>query len=98
MRGKDRTRRTLAAVRLATAAVLTLLLPGAAAADTVEVRSGALRAHVETDPWSLRFLDSAGREVVAESPGMRIGYRTSTGWAGATSAASASRDGEAIVA
>ncbi len=79
--------------------MLTLLavLP-AAQAETVVVGSGALRAQVETDPWSLSFVDGAGRDLVAESRAMPAGYRTSTGWSGATGSASLVRDGEAVVA
>jgi alpha-glucosidase len=86
-------------VRLAAAAVILLALAPAAAADTLTVGSGDLTARVETDPWALSFVDADGREVVAESDGMRIGYRTPNGdWAGATRAVSAAREGNAVVA
>ena len=54
------------------------LLAPAAHAETVTVGSGDLRAQIETDPWSLSFVDADGREVVGESRAMPIGYRTST--------------------
>ena len=86
--------KTLAA---AVGAALLLLAP-AARAETVTVGTGDLRAQIETDPWSLAFIDASGREVVGESRAMPIGYRTATGWAGATKAVSVVRDGPAIVA
>jgi len=79
-------------------ALALLLLAPAAHADVVTVRSGDLRAQVETDPWSLEFIDTDGREVVGENPAMPIGYRTSTGWAGASRAVSTMRDGPDLVA
>ena len=69
--------------------ILLALLASPASAETLTVESGGLTAIVETDPWSLRFVDADGDEIVAESPGMRIGFRTSMGWAGATRATSA---------
>ena len=75
-----------------------LMLAPAAAAETVTVESGALSARIETDPWSLAFLDARGREIVAESAGMRLGFRTSNGWAGAVRASSTAREGDAVVA
>jgi alpha-D-xyloside xylohydrolase len=74
------------------------LLAPAAQADVVTVGSGELRAQVETDPWSLAFIDADGRAVFGESRAMPIGYRTSTGWAGATRAVSTMRDGPDLVA
>jgi sulfoquinovosidase len=78
--------------------ILLALLAPPAAAETLTVESGDLTAIVETEPWSLRFVDAGGEEIVAESPGMRIGFRTPMGWAGATRATSATRDGAAVVA
>ena len=83
---------------MAGTAIVLVLAPAAAHAETVMVGSGSLRAQVETDPWSLTFVDQAGREVVAESRAMPVGYRTSTGWFGANGTATLVRDGEAIVA
>jgi alpha-glucosidase (family GH31 glycosyl hydrolase) len=83
------------------AVVLSLLLfapAGPASAETLTVGSGDLRAQVETDPWSLSFVDAAGHEVLAESPAMRIGFRTAAGWMGAAGPATVTRDGDAIVA
>ena len=77
---------------------LCLCVPASADAEVITVGSGALRAQVETDPWSITFVDADGREVAAESPGMPIGYRSSTGWAGASRAAEVVRDGDALVA
>jgi alpha-glucosidase (family GH31 glycosyl hydrolase) len=85
-------------VRLAAAVLTLLLLPPVAAAETLTVESGDLRAVVETEPWSLTFVDARGRPVAAEAGGMRIGFRTDTGWAGATRAVSAAREGDAVVA
>ncbi len=85
-------------MRLAAAALTLLLLAPAARAEVVTVGSGDLRAQIETDPWSLTFLDAEGDTVVAESPAMRLGYRTDMGWAGATKATSVARDGPALVA
>ena len=92
------------AVRLA-AAVLTLLafalalaLAPVARAETVTVGTGGLRAQIEADPWSVGFIDASGREVAGESAAMPLGYRTATGWAGATKAVSIVRDGPFAVA
>ena len=87
-------------MRLAAAVLLLLLLAlaPAARAETVTVGSGALRAQIESDPWSLSFVDEAGRQVAAESRAMPAGYRTSTGWFGATGTASITPDGDAVVA
>src|SRR5688500_8564986 len=87
-----------APVRLATAALMFLVLAPAASADTLTVESGDLQARVETDPWSLSFVDARGNPVAAESSGMRLGFRTQSGWAGATRAVSAARDGAAVMA
>jgi alpha-glucosidase (family GH31 glycosyl hydrolase) len=86
---------------LAIAALLLIVLLAAvpaARAETVTVGTGDLRAQIETDPWSLAFIDPSGREVAGESRAMPLGYRTATGWAGATKAVSVVRDGPAIVA
>jgi alpha-glucosidase (family GH31 glycosyl hydrolase) len=80
------------------AALIVLLFAPAAHAETVTVGTGDLRAQIETDPWSLAFVDASGREVFGESRAMPIGYRTATGWAGATKAVSVVRDGPAIEA
>ena len=85
-------------MRLAAAVLLLLLLAPAASAETLTVESGDLHARVETDPWSMTFVDARGRPVAAESSGMRIGYRTSSGWAGEARAVSVTRDGAAVVA
>jgi alpha-glucosidase (family GH31 glycosyl hydrolase) len=78
--------------------LLLLLLPSAAQAETLTVESGDLRAVVETDPWSLSFVDGAGQPVASESAAMRIGFRTQAGWAGATRAVSVAREADAVVA
>jgi alpha-glucosidase len=78
--------------------MLLALLAPAAQADVVIVGSGELQAQIETDPWSLEFIDADGREVFGESPAMPIGYRTSTGWAGASRVVSMVRDGPDLVA
>jgi alpha-glucosidase (family GH31 glycosyl hydrolase) len=75
-----------------------LTLASAAQAETVTVGSGGLRAQVESDPWSLEFLDREGDKVLAESRAMPVGYRTSSGWFGATGPAPLVRDGETVVA
>ena len=85
-------------MRLALCALTLLLLAPAARAEVVTVGTGDLRVEIETDPWSLSFVDADGREVVAESRAMPIGYRTAMGWAGATRALSIVRDGPAAVA
>jgi alpha-glucosidase (family GH31 glycosyl hydrolase) len=85
-------------VRLAAAAFTLLALAPAASADTLRVGSKGLRAEIAGDPWSLRFLDADGREILAESAGKRIGYRTANGWAGATRAVSLAGDAGAVVA
>jgi alpha-glucosidase len=85
-------------LRFALCALLVLLLAPAAHADIVIVGSGELRAQVETDPWSLEFIDADGRVVAGESRAMPIGYRTATGWAGAARAVSTGRDGPDLVA
>ena len=79
-------------------ASLCFAVPVQAHAEVVTVGTGDLRAQVETDPWSLAFIDAAGDEVAGESPAMPIGYRTATGWAGASRATSVIRDGPALVA
>jgi alpha-glucosidase len=78
--------------------MLLLLLVPSARADLVTVGTGDLRAQIETDPWSLTFIDARGEDVVGESDAMPIGYRTSAGWAGASRVVSAVRDGPDIVA
>jgi alpha-glucosidase (family GH31 glycosyl hydrolase) len=78
--------------------MMLLLLVPTARAETITVGSGDLRAQVETDPWSLAFVDASGNEVLAENPAMPLGQRTTTGWAGATRATSVMRDGAALVA
>ena len=85
-------------MRLAVLALTLLLLAPAARADTLTVESGDLRAVIETEPWSLAFVDADGRAVAAESGAMRIGYRAATGWSGATRALTAAREGDAVVA
>jgi alpha-glucosidase (family GH31 glycosyl hydrolase) len=85
-------------VRFALCALTLLLLAPVARADVVTVGTGDLRAQLETDPWSLTFVDARGEAVVGESDAMPIGYRTSSGWAGASRAVSAVRDGRDVVA
>ena len=85
-------------VRIVTCLFALLLLAPGARAETVTVGTGDLRAQVETDPWSLAFVDASGREIFGESRAMPIGYRTATGWVGATRATSVVRDGQAVVA
>jgi alpha-glucosidase (family GH31 glycosyl hydrolase) len=85
--------------RLAVAAAgLCFCAPAVAQAETVTVGSAAVRAQIETDPWSIKFVDADGRVVAAESRGMPIGYRGSMGWAGATRATEVLREGDAVVA
>ena len=85
-------------MRLAVCALTLLLLAPAARAETLVVGTGDLRAQIETDPWSLSFVDDDGQEVAAESRAMPIGYRAAAGWAGASRATSVVRDGDAVVA
>jgi alpha-glucosidase (family GH31 glycosyl hydrolase) len=77
--------------------------PGAVAGDRV-VDGGKLRADVQQEPWSLTFVDTRGRSVLAEAPGTgtgeigTLGFRTDAGWFRATRVISDSRRGGAYVA
>jgi alpha-glucosidase len=53
-----------------------------------ELSAGSLVARVEADPWRLRFVDAAGRDVLTEAgaPSGPLGFRTDAGWARATRA------------
>lgn len=64
---------------LALAGVGALGEPAHAAEPVVD--AGALRAEVQADPWRLRFVDSAGREVLAEAPGTGVGPGGTLGFA-----------------
>ena len=86
-------------VRLAALSLLLVLAPASpAAAETFTVGEGDLRATIESDPWSLSFVDAEGEPVAAEFGGRRLGFRTSTGWAGASGPATVTREGSAVVA
>jgi alpha-glucosidase (family GH31 glycosyl hydrolase) len=67
-------------------AALLAVLAVPAAARTVELDAGTLRARVTLDPWQLAFVDAVGRPVLTESAVRRLGVRTRTGWIGATRA------------
>ena len=85
--------------RIATITSLAALgMAAPAAAETFTVTSGDLRAQIESEPWSLEFIDEDGREVVAEAGGMRLGFATPTGWAGASGPATVTAEGAGIVA
>jgi alpha-glucosidase (family GH31 glycosyl hydrolase) len=72
---------------------LSAAVPAPAQAATETVNAGALRAVVQTDPWSLRFDGAASLTETAP-----LGYRTATGWHRATRATELRREGEALVA
>ena len=50
-----------------------LLAPQAEAAEQVD--AGVLRARITPDPWSIAFIDRAGRTALAEAPSGRLGPR-----------------------
>ena len=64
------------------AAVLSLLLPAAAGAQTVA--AGPLVAHVDTDPWHLTFTDAHGLPVLTEKKGAGLAYSVGGAWFYAT--------------
>ena len=57
-------------------------------AATAELSAGSLVARVEAEPWRLRFVDAAGRDVLTGvgGPSGAPGFRTDAGWARATRA------------
>ena len=71
------------------------MLPGPAAAATLEVRSGALTAVATDDPWSLVFTQAGGERLEGERG---LGVRDSLGSRRVLRASSLARDGEAVVA
>jgi alpha-glucosidase (family GH31 glycosyl hydrolase) len=85
------------AVALVIAALAAIVQVPASATGTVVVDAGSLRAEVQADPWRLRLLDDAGREVLAEASGTGIGpngslgFRTGVAWQHATRVESATR-------
>jgi hypothetical protein len=72
-----------------------LVAPQAATAEQVD--AGVLRARITPDPWSIAFIDRAGRTVLAEAPSGRLGFRTAAGWFGATRVVESRRSGGAWV-
>ncbi|MBA2506314.1 MAG: glycoside hydrolase family 31 protein [Thermoleophilaceae bacterium] len=68
----------------------------AAPASAERVDSGALKAEVTADPWSLTFTDSAGKAVLTESRAEPLGVRTAGGWARATRASSIAPEGNGL--
>jgi len=84
-----RPRSRLTAALVALAALGGTAPAGAQAAEPV-ADAGALRAEIERDPWRLRFVDAAGREVLAEAPGTgpgaagTLGFRAAGVWRHAT--------------
>jgi alpha-glucosidase (family GH31 glycosyl hydrolase) len=81
--------------RLLPAVAVLLLLP--AAARAAEVRSGALTATIQADPWKVSFAGPAGTGV-AERAGSGLGFETSLGWFRATRVVSETMDGAAYTA
>src|SRR5206468_11072011 len=61
------------ALRLVVLAALLVMAP-AAAADQRSVAAGPLTAHIDTNPWHLRFSDSSNRTVLTEALGRGLGY------------------------
>src|SRR5262245_59391099 len=57
-------------------------------AATGELSAGSLVARVEAEPWRLRFVDAAGRDVLTAvgGPSVPLGFRTDAGWVRATRA------------
>ncbi len=72
-------------------------LAAAGQAEAAEVRSGALRASVGEDPWSLELQTPRGASVLSEHDGTgagptgTLGFRTAAGWSHATRVISAER-------
>ncbi|HYH58698.1 MAG TPA: TIM-barrel domain-containing protein [Thermoleophilaceae bacterium] len=85
-------------MRLILAVLALLLVVPVARAETYAIGSGDLRARVESDPWSLAFVDADGEVVVDEASAMPLGVRTATGWAGAVRATSVARVDGALLA
>ena len=83
-------------------AVVLAFAPAAARAATEEVSAGAIKAEVQTDPWSLSFVDASGRPVLQEQaangtrPG-RLGFELGGTWFGATRATDVRRDGDRLL-
>ena len=77
--------RRLLALTLVAAA---LGAPSPAPASDAVVGAGTLRAEIETDPWRLRFVDGAGREVLGEATPTPVsgplGFRAAGVWRHAT--------------
>ena len=63
------------------------VLPAPAVAGEV-VAAGSLRAEIEADPWSLRFVDASGREVLRQAGASPVsgplGFRAAGVWRHAT--------------
>jgi hypothetical protein len=92
-------------VRLSSIAfALAILVTSTALAATDEVRTPALTAHVERDPWRLRFVDGEGQPVLSEAPSSGagpsgpLGFRTADGWVHATRAVEVRRRRNGLVA
>ncbi len=65
--------------------------PAPAAATELVVRTTA-------DPFNLAFVERSGRALLTQSPGLRLGFRTPAGWAGATRVVTGRRSGSAYSA
>src|SRR5439155_470681 len=86
------------ALRLVVLAALLVMAP-AAAADQRSVAAGPLTAHIDTNPWHLRFSDSSNRTVLTEALGRGLGYSNGSGtWFYATRVTSDQSTGDAYEA
>jgi alpha-glucosidase len=76
---------------------LVVIAAASTPAGAVEVDAHGVRARLSADPWRLDFVDDAGAPVLVEAAERPLGFRTSTGWAGATRiAATRRRDRDAV--
>ncbi|HYH58084.1 MAG TPA: TIM-barrel domain-containing protein [Thermoleophilaceae bacterium] len=79
----------------ALAATAMLALGVAETAQAVELRSGPLTATVEADPFRISF-GGEGHPTLTQADGLKLGYRSATGWQRARRASQIQRDGKGI--
>src|SRR5262249_32083263 len=65
-----------------------------------ELSAGSLVARVEAEPWRLRFVDAAGRDVLTAvgGPSAPLGFRTDAGWVRATRAIETAKTRDQLIA
>ncbi len=88
-----------AAAAVLAVATLQVSATAQAAAPTIVVNAGSLRAEVQVDPWRLRFVDPAGHPVLSEAggtglgPNGSLGFRQGVAWQHATRVMSSQETG-----